>query len=163
MKPVFLLAISICLAATVLAQQSYNHNKMVFAPTNKPNTIIYNDTIYNGSNQFKTLFLRTGDAELIKLFQQHQSNKVVGNVLGIVGSFGIGFGVGIATSNNNHKGAGWAIVGCGLATSIVGGYLMLVGQHKLTAAIDLFNKKYTTKTTAGLGITNNGVGVVVKS
>jgi len=162
MKSVFLLAISICLTATVFAQQPYDHNKMVFAPTNKPNTIIYNDTIYKGSTQFKTLFLRTGNAELIKLFQQHQTNKIAGNVVTFIGTIATVVGVSEATRNGGNNTVGWLVTGGGLVATITGGYLILVGQQRLIAATELFNKKYATKATAGVGITNNGVGVVVK-
>ncbi len=162
MKQIAFLLLSIFFAKMLSAQQPYNHNKMVFAATNKPNTIIYNDTIYKGSTQFKNLLLRTGDADLAMLFQQHQSNKVTGNVLSLIGSLGIGFGVGMATSNNDNKGTGWAIAGGGFVTSILGGYLIVVGQQKIIAATELFNKRYATKATAGVGFTNNGAGIVVK-
>ncbi len=162
MKYLVLLLLTVCIINSLTAQQPYNHNNMVFVATNKPNTIIYNDTIYKGSTQFKNLFIRTGDTDLAKLFQQHQSNKVAGNVLSLIGSLGVGFGVGIATANNNNKGTGWAIAGGGFITSIFGGYLMLVGQQKLVAATELFNKRYAPKATAGIVITNNGASLVVK-
>ena len=162
MKQFFLLVITTCLAATVFAQQPYNHNKMEFALTNKPNTIIYNDTIYKGSSQFKTLFLRTGDAELAKFYKQHQTNKITGNIVTTIGTVATIIGVSEATRSGGNNTVGWLVTGGGLVATITGGYLILVGQQRLIVATELFNKRYATKATAGVGITNNGVGVVVK-
>jgi hypothetical protein len=150
----------VLLSSSTYAQQQYNTKQMVFVPTNKPNTIIYNDTIYKGSKQFKTLFLRTGDKDLAKLYQQHQSNKIAGGIIGTLGSVAMIIGVSQATSSSNNKTGGWIAVGSGLAATIVGGYLVLIGQQKIAIATEFFNRRYAT-TTAGIGFTGNGIGLVV--
>jgi arginine deiminase len=162
MKSVFLFAISVCVAVFAFAQQPYNHNKMVFAPTNKPNTIIYNDTIYKGSSQFKNLFLRTGNVELAMMYKEHQTNKITGNIITTIGTVATIVGVSEATRSGGNNTVGWLVTGGGLVATITGGYFILVGQQRLIAATELFNKRYATKATAGVGITNNGIGVVVK-
>lgn len=149
------------LAGSTFAQQPYNPKQMVFVPTNKPNTIIYNDTIYTGSKQFKTLFLRTGDKDLNQLYQQHQSNKIAGGIIGTLGSLAMIIGVSQATSTSTNKTAGWIAAGGGFVATITGGYLVLIGQQKIAIATALFNKHYT-KTTAGIGFTGNSVGLAVK-
>ena len=150
------------LASGVYAQQKYNPKQMVFVPTNKPNTIIYNDTIYNGSQQFKTLFLRTGDKDLANLYQQHQSNKIAGGIIGTLGSIAMIIGVSQATSSSDNKAGGWIAAGSGLVATITGGYLVLIGQQKIAIATQLFNRRCAAKTTAAIGITGNSVGLVVK-
>jgi hypothetical protein len=162
MKQIIFLLLSIFLSKIVFAQQPYSHNKMVFAATNKPNTIIYNDTIYKGSTQFKNLFLRTGDADLAKLFQQHQNNKVAGGIISGIGTVATFVGISEATRSGGNNTVGWLVTGGGLVATITGGYLVLVGQQKIITATELFNKRYAAKATTGVGFTNNGVGVVVK-
>ncbi|MDI9365399.1 MAG: hypothetical protein QM541_10640 [Flavobacterium sp.] len=162
MKSIFLFTISVCTAVAAFAQQPYNPNKMVFAPTNKPNTIIYNDTIYKGSSQFKNLFLRTGNVELAMLYREHQTNKITGNIVTTIGTVATIVGVSEATKSGGNNTVGWLVTGGGLVATITGGYLILVGQRRLVAATELFNKHYATKATVGAGFTNNGIGVVVK-
>ncbi len=153
---------TILLANTLGAQQPYNPKKMVFMATNKPNTIIYNDTIYKGSNQYKSLLLRTGDKDLIKLYQQHQSNKIPGTIVGTLGTLAMFIGVANASSNANNKTTGWIAAGGGLVATIAGGYLVLIGQQKIAIATELFNRRYAARTIAGIGFTGNGLGLVVK-
>lgn len=144
------------------AQQHYDPKAMVYVQSNKPNTIIYNDTIYKGSSQYKTLFYRTGDKDLVKLYQQHQTNKIAGGIIGTLGSIALFVGVANASSSNtDNKTPGWIAAGSGLVATIAGGYLVLIGQQKITLATELFTKRYA-KTTAGIGFTGNGVGLVVK-
>ena len=151
----------ILVVSNLFAQQKYNPKQMIFVPTNKPNTIIYNDTIYKGSRQFKTLFLRTGDIDLSNLYLQHQRNKIAGGIIGTLGSIAMIIGVSQATSSSNNKTGGWVAAGSGLAATITGGYLVLIGQQKIATATELFNKRYA-KTTAAIGVTGNGVSFVVK-
>ena len=162
MKHILIFFSIILLVNTLAAQQPYNPKKMVFVATNKPNTIIYNDTIYKGSNQYKSLLLRTGDKDLIKLYQQHQSNKISGSIIGTLGTLAMFIGVANASSNADNKTTGWIAAGSGLAATIVGSYLVLVGQQKIAIATELFNTRYAARTTAGVGIIGNGVGLVVK-
>lgn len=147
---------------SIKAQQHYDAKKMVYVQSNKPNTIIYDGTIYKGSSQYKTLFYRTGDKDLMKLYQQHQNNKIAGGIIGTLGSIALFVGVANASSSNtNNKTPGWIAAGSGLVCTIAGGYLVLIGQQKIAIATELFNKQYA-KTTAGIGFTGNSVGLVVK-
>ena len=148
--------------SSINAQQHYDVKKMVYVQSNKPNTIIYNDTIYKGSSQYKTLFYRTGDKDLMKLYQQHQNNKIAGGIIGTLGSIALFVGVANASSSNtNNKTPGWIAAGSGLVATIAGGYLVLIGQQKIAIATELFNRRYA-KTTAGIGFTGNRLGLVVK-
>jgi hypothetical protein len=147
-----------------IGQQRIDNSQISYFNTLKPNTLVYHDTLYNGSRQFKALFLRTDDQEMIHLYKKHQANKVWGNIVGTVGGLAIGFGVGFAVDrNNNNQAAGWYIAGGGFLALLTSGHLILSSQQKLYRAIDLFNKKYSMpKTTTGLGVTENGVGLVMK-
>jgi len=136
--------------------QGFNPRKMTYFNTTKPNTIIYNDTLYSGSKQFKALFLRTDDKELIRLYHKHQSNKVWGNIIGTTGAVAIGFGVGLT---GNNKTAGWITAGAGFVTLVSGAWLITCGQRDLLYATQLFNARYT-KTTIRAGFTGNGVALV---
>ena len=149
------------IVSNLFAQQQYNPKQMVFVPTNKPNTIIYNDTIYKGSRQFKTLFLRTGDKDLSNLYLQHQRNKIAGGIIGTLGSIAMIIGVSQATSSSNNKTGGWVAAASGLAATITGGYFVLIGQKKIDTATELFNRRYA-KITAAIGLTGNSVGLVLK-
>ncbi len=137
--------------------QGFNPHKMTYFNTVKPNTIVYNDTLYNGSRQFKALFLRTGDKELIDLYHRHQSNKIWGNIIGSAGAVAVGFGIGWT---GNNKTAGWITAGTGFVALVSGAYLITCGQRDLLLATQVFNARYT-KTTARAGFTGNGVGLVV--
>jgi len=142
------------------AQERTDHRVMNYLINPKPNSIIYNDTLYKGSNQFKYLFYRTADLQLIHLYQKHQSNKIIGNIIGIAGALAIGFGVGYATNPGDQKTTGWVLAGSGLACSVAGAYLMQAGQRNLMQAVEIFNSKYN-KTSAGIGFSGNRAGLVV--
>ena len=71
-------------------------------------------------------------------------------------------GVANASSNTDNKTPGWIAAGSGLVATIAGGYLVLIGQQKIAIATELFNRRYAARTTAGIGVTGNGVGLVVK-
>ena len=68
------------------AQQKMDPGGMHYFMNPKPNTIIYHDTIFTGKKQFEQLFYRTGNINLIRLVEKHQSNKVTGQVLGLLRS-----------------------------------------------------------------------------
>jgi len=141
------------------AQQRIDPKQMNYIINPKPNTIIYNDTLYRGSNQFKYLFYRTGNLQLINLYKKHQQNKIIGNILGIIGAFSTVAGVSI-TSSPNTKTAGWILIGSGFTSTIVGGYLIASGQKNLLQAVYLFNQEHN-KTAIGLGIAGDRAGLVV--
>jgi hypothetical protein len=151
-----------CISKQLFAQQRINPKQMVYIVNAKPNSILYRDTLYYGSRQFKALFYRTGDSKLIHLYNKHQSNKVWGNILTLTGSIASVFGVVYATSNSSsseQKTTGWIVTGAGFACSVTGGVLMVSGQRRLYEAVKLFNLTYNK--TAGIGISGNSAGLVV--
>ena len=143
----------------VNAQQKFNPKEMNYLIGPKPNNIIYHDSVFRGSNEFKHLFYRTGDAELLKLYSKHQTNKIVGQSLSFVGAISIL--VGINNLSGDTKSFGWGMIGGGLLTSIAGGYFTLSGQRNLKMAIAIFNKQYNT-TSVGVGVGDRSVGLVYK-
>lgn len=143
----------------VIAQQALPKGKMNFIAMTKPNNIVFNDSIYKGSNQFKQLFYRTGNPEMIQSFQKHQSNKITGQVLSFSGA--IALLIGINNLSGSNKGMGWTLIGTGFAASIAGGYFTLVGQRHLLTAVDLFNNQYK-KQTVSLGLGQQSAGLVYK-
>jgi len=149
------------------AQQKYNPAEMTYTISNKPNIIIYNDTIYKGSKAFKKLFLRTNDFEILDYYKRHQSNKIIGNAFTTLGSVALTVGVIYANSkrnsvNKSERSAGWIMVGSGLVSSVVGGYFITQGAKNLYFATVTFNRKQLKKPIANIGLTDNGLGFVVK-
>ena len=55
-KKLLIIIIGILLGQSVVAQQALPKGKMSFTAMTKPNNIVYNDSIYKGSAQFKQLF-----------------------------------------------------------------------------------------------------------
>jgi len=162
MKRIVFLLISLCmLGISSNAQQRIDPKGMNYLMMPKPNNIIYNDTIYKGSSQFQQLFYRTRNPELIALYERHQSNKITGQVIGIVGTLATIFGVSIVSSDRTDKSTGWILFGSGFAASITGGYLTLMGQRNLQMAVTLFNQQHN-KTALGLGVSNSNAGLVYK-
>jgi hypothetical protein len=142
------------------AQQRLDPKGMTYFIMPKPNTIIYHDTIFNGSRQFKYLFFRTGDAELISYYKKHQGNKISGQVISLVGTIAMFIGI-RAISSGDRKDLGWALAGSGLASTIFGGYLTVKGQQNLQTAVSLFNQKHN-RAALGIGVANNTAGLVYK-
>ncbi len=142
------------------AQQRLEPGQMHYIINPKPNNILYRDTLYRGSKQFMQLFYRTRDQQLIDLYLKHQSNKVAGQILGVAGSFAIIFGI-RNLSEENKKGAGWAMIGGGFASLITGGYLTLQGQKNLALAVTLFNQRHN-KAVLGVGVAQQQAGFVYK-
>jgi hypothetical protein len=160
MNKFFLLVICVIGSFTFCtAQQKFNPKGMNYLIGSKPNNIIYNDSVFRGSNEFKHLFYRTGNPELLALYSKHQSNKIVGQTLGFVGAIGIL--VGINNLNEYSKRIGWTMIGGGLLTSIAGGYFTLSGQRNLQMAIAIFNQQYN-KASIGIGIGDKSAGLVYK-
>ena len=141
------------------AQQKLDPGSMNDLIATKPNNIIYNDTVFKGSAQFQQLFFREGNQTLISYYQKHMSNKISGQVLGLIGSVAMIVGIGMVTDNGSNKGTGWAVLGGGFATSLIGGYLSLMGQRNLQMAVALFNQQHQ-KNHLGLGVGKNGAGLV---
>ena len=146
----------------LLAQERIDHKQMNYLTNPKPNSILYDDTLYKGSNQYSILFYRTHDDVLINLYLKHQSNKVLGTAIGVVGTIATTVGVVMAaggTSSANNT-VGWITAGSGLACSIFGTYLIQSGQRNLALAVTLFNRKYN-KSTVGIGVSGKNAGFVV--
>lgn len=142
------------------AQQRLNPKGMTYLITQKPNNIIYHDTVYSGSRQFRDLFYRTEDNELIMRYKKHQSNKITGQAMGFVGTIAIVIGI-RKLSDDGQKGLGWGLIGGGLASAITGGYLTMKGQQHLQMAVTLFNQKYH-RAALGIGVSENTAGLVYK-
>jgi len=153
----------ILLTFSANAQTKLLLKQMTYLSTSKPNSIFYNDTFYSGSKEFGQLFYRTKDAQLIELYKKHQTEKILGSVMGTVGSLALTVGVIYASGNHNKisRGAGWVIAGSGLVTAITGSYLSSEATSDLILATYLFNKRYANPKTA-IGISNNGLSFVVK-
>jgi len=162
MKGIVFLSISFCmLTVSSDAQQRIDPKGMNYLVAAKPNNIIYNDTVYKGSSQFQQLFYRTHNPELIVLYEKHQSNKITGQVVGIIGTLATIFGITIVSSDRTDKGTGWILIGSGFVTSITGGYLTLMGQRNLQMAVTLFNQQHA-KAALGIGVSNSNAGLVYK-
>lgn len=147
------------IGVSVQAQQKLVPGGMNYLANPKPNNIIYHDSVFTGKKQFMQLFYRTRNQDLIMLLERHQSNKVAGQVLGLVGT--ITTLVGLSRfSANNDKGLSWALLGGGFATTLTGGYLTLMGQRNLQMAVTLFNEKYAT-TAIGIGVSSARAGLVL--
>ncbi len=150
----FILLIS---SKNLMAQERVDHQKMNYLINPKQNSILYNDTLYKGSNQFRVLFLSSGDKDLIKLYHQHQAAKISGNIIFTAGTLGIIF----ASANNNiSSGTKWGVIGGGAFCMILGTFNLLKGQMAMYKAVTLFNKKHN-KTTVGFDVTGNNAGLVV--
>ncbi len=153
----FLLAV--LLVQGLSAQQRITPGQMHYIINPKPNSIIYRDTLYRGSKEFMQLFYRNNDTQLMELYRKHQSNKISGQVLGIVGSFALIIGIGRVSSDNKDKGVGWALIGGGFVSTLTSGYLLVQSQRNLNTAVTLFNQRYN-KTSLGIGISQQQAGFV---
>lgn len=139
------------------AQQKMIPGGMNYILSAKPNSILYHDTLFSGSKQFEYLFYRTQDQQLIRLVEKHRSNKITGQVLGLMGT--VGTIVGIGQLSGSNKGWAWGLIGGGFAMTLTGGYLTLLGQQNLQMAVTLFNQKHQ-QTSLGMGVANRSVGLV---
>lgn len=159
MRKLFFCLTMLFLLLQANAQQALPAGKMSYTIMTKPNNIIYNDTIFKGSVQFKHLFYRTGNPQLIQSYQLHQSNKITGQVLNFAGA--IALIAGISNLSGSTKGLGWSLIGSGFLASIAGGYFAFKSQQHLMTAVDMFNQQYK-KSTVSLGLGQQSVGVVYK-
>ena len=158
-KICILLLVVMAASKSSFAQQRIEPGLMNYIVGAKPNNIIYRDTLYKGSAQFMRLFARTRDEELMRLYRKHQSNKITGQALGLVGTVAIIVGVGQISRDNSS--VGWGLVGGGFAATLGGGYLTLMGQKNLAMAVTLFNQRYS-RASIGIGVSDNAAGLVVK-
>lgn len=142
------------------AQKTLDRKGMTYLMVQKPNNIIYHDTVYSGSKQFRDLFFRTQDNELILHYQKHQSNKITGQVMSLVGTVAMIVGI-RKLSDDGQKGLGWGLIGGGFASALTGGYLTMKGQEHLQMAVTLFNRKHQSAS-LGIGVSDNSAGLVYK-
>jgi hypothetical protein len=144
----------------LVAQQRLEPGRMHYITNPKPNSIFYRDTLYRGSKEFMGLFYRTRDQQIINLYEKHQSNKITGQVLGVVGSFALIFGIS-RVSSDDQKGLGWALIGGGFASTLTSGYLLIQSQRHLNTAVTLFNQRHN-KASLGIGFSQQQAGFVYK-
>ena len=162
MYRIFLLAGAFLLGfGTVHAQQKIDPKAMNYVFGAKANNIIYRDTLYRGSSEFKYLFYRTQDPQLMHFYKKHQTNKLIGQSLGLIGGVATIVGIGIVSSGREDKGSGWVWIGGGFATTLAGGYLIFMGQQNLQAAVDLFNSRYS-RASLSIGVGDKQAGLVLK-
>lgn len=143
----------------VWAQQPLTSKGMTYLLAPKQNNIVYNDTVFRGSKEFKHLFFRTGNSELLALYKKHQSNKIWGQAMGVIGTIGVL--VGLNNLSGAKKSLGWGLMGTGFLSSLSGGYFTLISQRHLTTAINFFNQNYHSKA-IGVGVGDKSVGLVYK-
>lgn len=158
---IFLVVLIVGLSVHLPAQQRLDPAKMNYLINPKPNSILYHDTLYKGNSQYKWLFYKTRDSEIIHFYQKHQSNKIWGNITSTAGLLTTAGGIIIASRHNStsHT-AGWVTAGTGLACTIFGGYLMVASQQNMSVAVGLFNSRYN-KAVLGIGISGDGAGLVI--
>ena len=113
----------------------------------------------NGAGQFRLLFYRSGDPEIIRLYTKHQSNKISGNIISLLGS--VATIVGVSKLSGDNKGTAWAFIGGGFAATLTGGYLIFRGQQHLQSAVDVFNYRYN-RASLGIGLGDRQAGLVFK-
>lgn len=158
MKRTYLLFLLLTGFFCASAQQRLDKKGMSYLVAPKPNTIIYHDTVFSGSNQFTQLFYRTRDPLLIQLVGKHQSNKIAGQVLGLTGTIATLIGIS-KLSGTDNKGLGWALLGGGFGLTLTGGYLTVMGQRNLQMAVTLFNQRQN-QSSVGIGVSGQKAGLV---
>jgi hypothetical protein len=158
MKQVLIIVMVVfCFSTCTWAQQPLPKGVMSYTQMTKPNNIVYNDSIFKGSSQFKQLFFRTRNPEIIDAYLKHQRNKITGQVFSFAGA--ITLLVGINNLSGSNKGLGWTLIGSGFLASIAGGYFNLIGQNHLLTAVDLFNQQQK-RPTVSLGLGKQSAGIV---
>ena len=149
------------ISTVALAQQPFNRGGgMTYLVGTKPNNIIYHDSVFRGSSEFRHLFFRTGDAELLKLYDKHQANKIVGQILNFTGAIAIIVGVGRLSGPDSDTRLGWWLIKGGFVSSAMAVYLNMSSQKNLVTAVVLFNQKYYSKASLGIGVGQQSTGLV---
>ncbi|MBN8718180.1 hypothetical protein SAMN05444410_101126 [Hydrobacter penzbergensis] len=149
-------------AACTEAQMRIDPSKMNYLLNTKTNNILYRDTVYRGSREFRMLFERTGDPDLMHLYKRHQTSKIMSQVLTLAGTVAIVLGVSeISSGNNDQKTPGWLLVTGGFVSATYGGYLLLKSQQQLLQAVTVFNARHNTAS-LGIGVSSSKLGLVYK-
>ncbi len=158
-----LIAFLFCYADMCMAQQKLEPGKMSYIYTSHPYCILYKDTIYAGSREFRKLFYRTGNQPLIDLYKLHQKCKIWGNGITYVGTIASIWGIATIsdkTSSSSQRTLGWVSLIGGVGCDIGGTILIMNGQKALATAVHLFNLKYA-KATVGIGVGAQEAGLVM--
>ena len=145
------------------AQQKMESKNMNYIYTSHPYCILYHDTLFSGSKEFRKLFYRTGNHPIIDLYKLHQSCKVWGNGLTFVGTLATIWGIAKVSDrsiNSSERSLAWVGILGGLGCDIGGEILILNGQKALATAVHLFNLR-SSKTSVNLGVGNKEAGVVL--
>jgi hypothetical protein len=144
------------------AQLKTNPGQMNYLMGARTNNILYRDTVYRGSREFRQLFARTGDKDLMRLYRQHQTSKILSGVLTFAGTVFMAVGIGeISNGNSDLKTSGWILTGSGFIIGTSGGYLTLKSQQQLATAVALFNNRHHTGG-LGIGAAHQQLGLVYK-
>jgi len=153
----------ICCCSTLHAQQKVASGKMSYIYTSHPYCILYHDTLFSGSKEFRKLFYLTGNAPIINLYKLHQSCKIWGNGMTYIGTLATLWGV-VKVSDksitSSERSLAWVSILGGVGCDIGGTVLITNGQRALAAAVHLFNVK-NSKTTINLGVGNKEAGLVI--
>ena len=147
----------------VYAQQKVDHDKMNYIYTSHPYCILYHDTLFSGSKEFRKLFYLTRNEPIINLYRLHQSCKVWGNGLTFVGTLATLWGV-IKVSDksisSSERSFAWVSIIGGVGCDIGGTALIMNGHKALATAVHLFNLN-NKKTAINLGVGNKEAGLVM--
>ena len=160
---ILLISILLC-GKHSFSQQRMEPGKMSYIYTNHPYCILYNDTLYSGSKEFRKLFYRTGNMPLVDLYKLHQSCKVWGNGIVYLGTIASIWGVATLsnkTTSSSQRTLGWISLLGGVGCDIGGEILILNGQKALATAVHLFNMKYSKKASVNLGVGDRAAGLVI--
>ena len=162
MKIIVFISFVFC-CSSLCAQQKLESGNMNYIYTSHPYCILYHDTLFSGSKQFRKLFYLTRNEPIINLYKLHQSCKVWGNGLAFVGTLATLWGV-VKMSDRNisssERSLAWAGIIGGLGCDIGGTALIMNGHKALATAVHLFNLKHS-KTALNMGIGDKEAGLVV--
>lgn len=158
-KNLFIIVLLFISVQSLKAQQPLPKGEMSYTIMTKPNNIVFNDSIFKGSTQFKQLFYRTQNPEIIDAYLKHQKNKITGQIFSFAGA--ITLLVGVNNLSGTKKGLGWSLIGGGFLSSIAGGYFNLISQNHMLTAVNLFNQQHK-KSTVSLGIGQQSAGLIYK-
>src|SRR5690606_11965852 len=148
--------------ALAIAQVEETTNGKIEMGTNAKNFFIKDGEGYK-LNQYKEIFT---NQEAIDRIKRARTNKTFAEIITYTGSFGIGFGIGIALSKqedgygnrvNYNRKTGWTIAGIGAGLVVTSIPLWNGYVKNLKKAVDLENGT-TAESTAQLNFNVNGNG-----
>lgn len=98
--------------------------------------------------------------EVLQLLSKAQTNRTIGQVMGVAGGFTFGFVLGQEFNKNANP--NWAVGGAGLVVGIIGTVIEGAGNKKLKEAANQYNQLQNSKAfepTLNLVSNQNGVGI----